>query len=288
MSGRHIFQGSDTIINSVHSHVFVLRIPVLHGSKDARHRREDAGQAFRIAVHLLLQPDVFLLQPFRQLLKGQGRVHDSRIPLCLVLLRHAGADEHGLGLRIPALDVAAVGLHRRKGIRQIFDHLRIVLLNQQVNGRAGRTDDHRFLLLVHQAFVICFYHGRSDCRLFHIGKTQLLQTFPHRIDAHAVVIGNERRGHAGDHRLSALNHHLDLLHFADNFLGVLRTDYKTPAAEDAFVSDDVGLIAGKPDGLHRTVPNAFIAILAIGFLKSKAMCHDCSFPQNNVLINYIM
>ena len=42
------------------------------------------------------------------------------------------------------------------------------------------------------------------------------------------------------------------------------------AAEDAVVMDDIGPVARKADGLDRAVPDAFIAVLAVGLVESKA------------------
>jgi hypothetical protein len=42
-------------------------------------------------------------------------------------------------------------------------------------------------------------------------------------------------------------------------------------AENALVADDVCLVSGKPNGFDRTVPDALIAVLAVGFFECKTV-----------------
>ena len=57
--------------------------------------------------------------------------------------------------------------------------------------------------------------------------------------------------------------HLYLFKLAGDFLGILRTNDEALSAENAFISDDMRLVAGKADCFDRAVANAFIAVLAI-------------------------
>ena len=50
-------------------------------------------------------------------------------------------------------------------------------------------------------------------------------------------------------------------------------DLGAGAAEDALAGDDMRLIAGKANGLHRTVADALIAVFAVGFPERQAVRH---------------
>lgn len=56
-----------------------------------------------------------------------------------------------------------------------------------------------------------------------------------------------------------------------DLLGVLGTDHKALPAQNALVSDNMRLVAGKPNGLHRAMAYAFIAILTIRFLERQTI-----------------
>ena len=69
-----------------------------------------------------------------------------------------------------------------------------------------------------------------------------------------------------------------VLYFCTVF-GILRTNNKTPAAQDTLIADDMRLVARKADGFHRAVPDAFIAVFTVGFLQCQAVRHSTSSSQ---------
>lgn len=116
-------------------------------------------------------------------------------------------------------------------------------------------------------------NGRADGGFLRIGKPQLFEYFPHAVDADAAVIGNEGRRKADIYRRAALNQNLDLFRFVHNLLGVLGADHKALPAQNTLVPDDMRLVAGKPDGFDRTVPDTLIAVLAIGLFECQTIRH---------------
>ena len=81
------------------------------------------------------------------------------------------------------------------------------------------------------------------------------------------MVGDKRRSKTHHNRITALQQNPDFFRTVSNLLCVLRTNHKAMAAQDALVADDMGLVSGKTNGLHRTVADAFIAILAVGLLE---------------------
>ena len=70
-----------------------------------------------------------------------------------------------------------------------------------------------------------------------------------------------------------INLHAHLFGIVHNLLGVLRTDHKALPAQNALVADDVRLVARKPDGFDRAVPDTFVAVFAVGFFEGETVGH---------------
>ena len=131
---------------------------------------------------------------------------------------------------------------------------------------AAGGDQNIPLFFLEHPFVFPLDHGSAQRGFLHAGEAQLFQCDPHTVDAHAVIIGGEGGGQTDDDRRAAVEQHLHLFPLIHDLLRVLGADHEALAAQDAFVADDMGLIAGKADGFDRAMPNALIAVFAVGFL----------------------
>ena len=135
---------------------------------------------------------------------------------------------------------------------------------------AGRDDDVLILRSKH-LFILPLDDCRTHGRLLHVEEAQLLERRAHGLDAHAVVIGDERRGQTDDHRIAAAQENLHLLRLIDDLLGVLRTHHEALPAQYALVAYDIGLIAGEANGLDGTVTNTLVTVLTVGFFQSQTI-----------------
>ena len=170
-----------------------------------------------------------------------------------------------------ALYSLAVGLHGGKHVRQIGQHIRKIFLDEKVHTVAAGGNKDIPLLLVQYAFILVFHDGSTHRRFFCVKEAQLLQGFPHTVDTHALIVGHEGGGQAHDDLFPALQEHFGFFRFVHDLLGILGTHHKTVAAEDALSPDDIGLIAGKADGFDRAMTDAFVAVLAVGFLQRQTV-----------------
>ena len=75
--------------------------------------------------------------------------------------------------------------------------------------------------------------------------------------------------------------HLILL--AVDYLGILRTYHRAAAAEDTPFLDDLRLVILDFDRLHRTLPEAFITVLATGFLELEVFFH-----KSGIMLSFIV
>ena len=258
-----VVQSGNTVFNAVHGNILIAR-HLLHGLENASGGGEQPGSALGIVVNILLQLDVCFLQHPGQLLEGHNLVHIAGVVIRLILLGQAGADEYHMGIGHPAADIHAVRLHGGDHIRQIGQCLGKVLLDQQIHRVAAGGDQHIRLPVPENVLVHPVHIGGTDGCFLRSGKAQLPQRLFHGFDAYPVI-GDEGGGNACYYRLLALQQHLYRLRSVGDLLGVLGTDYKALTAQDAFVAHDVRLVAGKADGLDRTVPDAFIAIFTVCF-----------------------
>ena len=262
----NVLESGDTVFDTVDGQIGVAGRVLFHGLENAAGGWEETCAGVLIGIPLLFQRDLFFIQPLGQFLKGHDRVHNTLVMLGLVLFGHAGADENRLCLRHTALDIRAVGLHGRLHVRQIFQRFRVIFLDQQVDGVAAGGDQNIPLFFLEHPFVFPLDHGSAQRGFLHAGEAQLFQCDPHTVDAHAVIIGGEGGGQTDDDRRAAVEQHLHLFPLIHDLLRVLGADHEALAAQDAFVADDMGLIAGKADGFDRAMPNALIAVFAVGFL----------------------
>ncbi|MPN00113.1 hypothetical protein SDC9_147307 [bioreactor metagenome] len=125
------------------------------------------------------------------------------------------------------------------------------------------TDDHILRSVAHLLFILALHQRCADCGLLRLGKADPEQRLAHRGNADPFKIGGKRRRKARNHGRLPIQHRLHNLGAIRNFLRILRANDKTLAAEDAFLAHNMRLIRGKPDGFHRAVANAFIAVFTV-------------------------
>ena len=100
------------------------------------------------------------------------------------------------------------------------------------------------------------------------GKAQPFQHTGHLLHPIHREVHDKGGGEAGHHP-PPLGH--GLLYpgqVGPDHLGVLGAGDDALAAEDALAADDLGLLAGKLDGLHRADPDALVAAFAVGPLET--------------------
>ena len=139
---------------------------------------------------------------------------------------------------------------------------------------AGGDDDIAHLFAQH-ALIFGLDDRRADGGLLHLGKAELLERIAHRADVHILIIGNVRRRKAHIHRVAALDEDARLFPLADDLLGILRAGDEAAAAQDTLVSDDMRLIAGETDRLHRAMTDTFIAVLTVGLFERQTIHAVC-------------
>ena len=190
-----------------------------------------------------------------------------------VFFRNAGTDEDRLCAGNPFFDIDTVCLHRGNDVRQIFQRLREMLLNQQVDRVTAGGDDNIPSVFLQHPFVFFLDNGCTDCGFFHIIESELFERFTHGIDADSMVIGKERRRKADDYRFASLKKNFYLFQLTCDFFCILRTHNKALSAENTFISDNVRLISRKTDRLYRTVADTLVTVFAVRFLKRKTIGH---------------
>ena len=135
---RDVLECGDAVLHAVKRHVRVLGRVLRHGLEDSARGGEEPRTALVIGNDLALELDALLLEPIRQLLKGQDGIHCLTVLLALILLCDARTDKHRLGARDAALDVHAVRHHGRHDVREVGELLGEVLANQQVDRMTAR------------------------------------------------------------------------------------------------------------------------------------------------------
>ena len=167
-------------------------------------------------------------------------------------------------------DIGAVSRHRRKYIRKVGQLGGEILLDKQVDRvTAGGYHDIPVLLRKH-SFVLRLDYRRADRGLLDIGKAQLFQRVAHGFDPRAVVVCDKGGRKAYIDRRTGLEHDLDLFKVTDYLLGTLRADDEALSAKDAFLGNNMRLIARKADGFYRAVAYALVAVLTVGFFQRQA------------------
>ena len=126
-------------------------------------------------------------------------------------------------------------------------------------------DDYIVRLLPYHSFIFLFNYRCADRSFLNIVKAELLESLPHCADTHALVVCNKRRSKADKNGIAALQKHLNLFCLVNDLLCVLRTDNEALTAQNALIADDMRLIAGNTNGFHGAMPDAFIAVFAVGF-----------------------
>ena len=130
-----------------------------------------------------------------------------------------------------------------------------------------RRNDHIASLFAQKTVILALDDRCADRGFLRIVKAEFFQCAAYGFDACAFIVCDKRRSQTHHNRVAALNQYAHLFDAACNLLGVLRTDNKTVSAQDTFIPDDVRLIARKADGFDRTVTNALVTILTVGFFQ---------------------
>ena len=259
----NVLKGRDAVFHTVNGQIGVpLRIQI-HCFQNTAGGGEQARLAFFVWRDFLFQLYMLPVQPLCQLLKGQHRIHKPCPLLGLVLFGYAGPDKHCFCLRYAPLDIHAVCLHRREHICQIHQLIREVLADQQIDGVTAGGDDNIAGIFLKHAVIFALDHCCPVCCFLYIGEAELFQSLTHGFDPDAVIIRYKGRRQAGNDRGTAVQQNPYFFGFTDDFLCSLGADDKTMPAEYAFVTDDVCLPCRESNRFHRTVPDAFVTVLAV-------------------------
>ena len=279
---QQVLQHLQAALRAIDRHVGIVPVGLFHAAQDTARRGEQPRLAALLWHGRLPHGNVLFVQPVGQLIKGEDGI-DLLTFLRFALFGDAGTDEHRFRRGDPALDIGAVRLHGRHDRRQIAQQRRIVPADQQIDRRTAGGDDDIALIFLRHAVIFPLDHRRAQRRFLGIVKAEFFQRLAQLLYAAAGVIGNKGGRQTGDHRRAALQHHAHLAHLADDLLGVLRADHKALSAHDAFVLNDIRLIAGKADRLDRTVADTFIAVFAVGFFQRQTFHKKRSSPPRRFL-----
>ena len=263
---HNLFQRMDTVFCAVNGQtaVTVVFCPV-HGAQDTARSREQTGTAFLVFLLFRLGCYLLAVHPLSQFLKGQHTVNDAGIGLRFRLFGNTRANKYRFGPGVLFFDQAAVGQHGRFNLGKIRQCLGIVFLNQQIDRMTAGGNDHFLFSLFYQALIFPLDQRCPDRSLLYCGKAQLLQSFFHRADSHAGIIGHKGRGQTYIHRRTGRNQRPGSFGVVSDFFGVLRAVDKALAAQNTLIVDNIGLVIGKFNRLDRTMPDTFIAVFTVGF-----------------------
>ena len=199
-TGRHFYKASVqfsafdilergyTVFRPVDRHICVARILMRQRFQYSARRREKARAAVPVCVYLLLQLDIFGLEPCGELVERKHRIDDSLIILRFILFCDAGSDEHGFCLGNASLYILAVRLHGGKHGRKIRKLRREVFLYKKIDRVAARCDYNVAGVLVDHSFVFVFYDRCADRGLLGIEEAELFERFAHGLNTDALII----------------------------------------------------------------------------------------------------
>ena len=160
------------VVRAIDRQASIARIRNVHGFEDAANGRKQPRPALLCAVEHRLRHDIRRGKHPGKLVKREHRVHGA--VLRFVFFGEARADEDGLRLRHAPLDVLAVRNHRRHDRREIFDQLRVIFADEQVDGMAAGADDHVHALLLQLFFIFALDQRGSKRGFLCRGKAELL------------------------------------------------------------------------------------------------------------------
>ena len=271
-----VAQRRHAVLHTVDGKIGITGRRAVHRFQNAARRREKTGTAVRIFILVLPERHMLAAKPFRQLLKRQNRI-DALIIIRLILFRDTRTDEHGFRIRMPSLDIRGMCLHRAHHIRKIRQLRRKILLYEEVDGMTAGGNQHVLSAFRQYMLIFPLDNRSADRRLLGVGKSDFSERLAKLVDSHILIIGDERRRNARDDRFSAAQQCAHKLRAVRDLLRILGTYDKALTAKNTLIADDIRLIAGKPNGLHRTVTDTFIAIFTVGFFQLQKLSHD-DFP----------
>ena len=237
------------------------------GRGKERLRRRGSGAALgAVKIHRQFVAD----EKGVELVIGQGVIGEPWGLVAFVFGGDAGADvdDGGVGAEAAAQQLG-LGLHGGEHRSQQRHQRGEVPLDEQYHRGAAGREDHIPVSLGHQVLVLGFDQAGALCRFKGIGKAQGHQLAAQRPEFIGTVLEGKGGRHHGVYRLFRLEQLAHRLDIPPGLVGILRAGQHTPAAEDAVLINDLGMMIPHGDGFHRTPTDAFIAVLAVGFLKAQ-------------------
>ena len=235
-------------------HPVDLRIRITHGG-----------------IFAVEDPDLRLIQPDCQLLKGQYGINGSCDPLVpdgLLLFRDAGAQKYDLHIvPVQFLDIPSVGHHGGNHRGHQRRALRIIFFNQVIDAGTAGSDDVGHLVFPDDPLVFPGHHGRPLRRLPYFCKAQFEQCVHHLPRPVKIQHADIGRGDGDNGTKPLPQKALYPLHVAGKGLGILGADLHAFPAVDAVIRQDTGLLLLDRDRLHLAVAHAFVTVAALRILK---------------------
>ena len=116
------------------------------------------------------------------------------------------------------------------------------------------------------AFIGAFHQIGAFSYFEYITETEFAQGLLHRFKRNVEIC---RKAWCDDRhdRFVLFHEYFDHWDIVDIFFCVLRADDGAVAAEDALTFEDRGGVVFNADGFHRTIADAFVAVLAVDFFK---------------------
>ena len=217
--------------------------------------------------------DLFVSEPFTQCCKIQHRIDDafcSRILQCISSIWDTRTDIDDLHIRSILCSehscMCDSRCHNRQKIRQ---HIRMIFLNQVVDGRTWWCQKNR-ILIRSVTIIHVFLHNISSCfcRFMHICKSQLMKGCRHLVRICISKYTQVRRRQRYNSLLPVLHHGLDPLNILDKCNCILWTGLQTLAAFHALWSNKLCMFILDTNGLYFTQTDTFITVLALCLSKS--------------------
>jgi hypothetical protein len=213
-------------------------------------------------------------EPAAQLFERQREAEALGVQVGVALLADAGADEEDVGaLAVARLQLGRVGQHRRQDGREGRREGGVVAGDQLDGHGAGGGEEEPALGRLEQGRDRLGDELRSLGGLVDGGEAEAVERGRQLGGAYAGELGDERRRERGDHRDAAAQEGARARQVVAHQLGGVPAGAHAPAAEDAGLGRDGGVVVFDADRFDEAVSHAGVAVAALGVERVDGRVH---------------